>query len=574
MLETTTLNKTRKTEDTKGISGDMRPNLSPTGNFFYPKSTEFFKSYKLKNDDFTQGDVLNRGIFTTQLTQDLIKLEKKPKNPVVLNRIGLTYLQNGKPQKALKFFKRAYEYSPTFLNAAQNLARTYLILGKSKEAIAIYEKIINELTSSPLVLHEYSFVKIISGSYVDALRTLKKITPEFDRYYEVLNTIGLLYLLQSNLREAQIHFEKSRNTNPLYAHAWNNMGVVEEKYKNFSQAKELYSRAIELDPNYVAAHLNLFKLQAKDDLYIALHHISSVQHLVRFDAEILFKYAWTLMKLGRYEDAIKKYNQYLEIMPSNSSALNNLGHCYARLGNRDKGLNYFSLSNKADKSNPMPIRNLMIVLTDTHKYRQAKEIADQVIKSNPDDDAALYALGSYCHSVEDWDEARRYFKKAIKLRTDIDSVYANLGFIYTEIDKKYEEAIKVIRKRYKVGSRQFDVVNNLCHAYLRSGDAKSAKKYLRLLPLDYPVALATRGLYSLQLGFLDEAKEFYDRATQLTPTKYINDIMQYYHYDLALHYLQNNERDSAVNELKKCIALIGTKRYVVSDAKNILEQLN
>lgn len=574
MLEAT-LRKSSMDKSIGSIYGDARPALSFAEAF--PSTSKIepaLGNFKLGENSLPPStNDYRRDIFNVLLERDYAKLKNKPKNPVILNRIGFTYMQAGKLPKAIKFFRQAYEQNPRFLSAAQNLAKALVLSGKIAEAERVYSSILKLVTNNDALLHEYSFIKLIGGKPVEAQGLLKRIQPSFSHYYEVQNTFGLILLTQNKKPEAKKYFEKSILINAGYAHAWNNIGVIELENGKLKSAKKYFERAIDLDQNYVVAHLNLFKLQVKEnDFSTALQHISSIQHLAQIDTEVLFKKPWTLMKLGRLEEAIEGYYKFLEIVPENSSALNNLGHCYVKLGNPDKAVGLFQRAYNANKANQLPVHNLMIVLTDAGRHREAKKIADQVLAAGIKDDATFYSLGTYHIEEESWDEAEHHLEKALEMKTEIESVYANLGFLYTDIRGEHLKAINMLKARYDKGARGFDTVNNLIHAYLRGNKIKEAKKYIRLITrTNHPVGLATLGLYAIKVGNLNEAKALYDSAIKIAPDKIKNVVRQYRHLDLAIYYMEQNRKDEAVSELNKVILLKSSKKYIVDNAVKLLK---
>jgi|GEM_PF-2300992 len=576
MLEAKLKDNTTKRVSIESIYGDMRPALSSAKTLpNVRRANDPLAAFRLNDLATFNRKNYRKDIFESLLARDYAKLDQKPDNPVVLNRIGMTYLQSGKLDKAVRFFRKAHKSNPQFLSAAQNLAHALILTGKLEDATKVYAELVVLSANNSAMLHELAFVKMLQGKSAEARKLLEKISSDFPQYFEVQNTLGLISLSLKEKEKAKKYFEKSKALNPLYAHAWNNIGAVLKEDGELQKAKKYFEKATELDQNYLVAHFNLFNVEASDkDYETALRHISSLQHLVALNPDVLFKKAWILMSMGRFKEALSEYDKFLEVLPRNWAALNNIGHCYVSLGRRDLAISYFTKAHEAAKGEYMPVHNLMIVLTDASKYSQAKEIAEQVLANGEvKDDAVHYAMAGYWLDKEDWDKAEIELQKAIKLKTSIESVYANQGFILTDIRKDYKGAINLLRARYKAGIREFSIINNLAHAYLRSGDVSKAKEYVDLIDVPHPVGMATRALYELKTGHLKKAREIYEAAVEITIPQRKEEIEQQYHFDLGLYFLGIRDYALANEELVRAAEYKKAKDYIRDEIVEALASL-
>src|SRR5690606_29614530 len=78
------------------------------------------------------------------------------------NKIGLLYIRSGDYQKALKFFKQAYNINKSS-KMLSNYAGTLLLSGREKEALKIFDKIYKEDNSGAIAINRALCKYIVSG---------------------------------------------------------------------------------------------------------------------------------------------------------------------------------------------------------------------------------------------------------------------------------------------------------------------------------------------------------------------------------------------------------------------------
>ncbi|MBN1604832.1 MAG: hypothetical protein JW915_24705 [Chitinispirillaceae bacterium] len=108
-----------------------------------------------------------RDVTTKQYKKEIASLKSLKKKDigdpaVVKNKVGLLYVRSGDYQKALQFFKQAYNInkSPKMLS---NYAGTLLLSGKEKEALKIFDKIYKEDDSGAIAVNRALCKYIVSG---------------------------------------------------------------------------------------------------------------------------------------------------------------------------------------------------------------------------------------------------------------------------------------------------------------------------------------------------------------------------------------------------------------------------
>lgn len=155
-----------------------------------------------------------------------------------------------------------------------------------------------------------------------------------------------------------------------------------------------------------------------------------------------------LLRLGKYNEAVEKYNEAVKINPYFFEALNNLGVGHYFLKNYDKSLEYFkqaldwensyrksgmlnsgaaqykkgdvnlsknrtAISSESDSRYISPLYNLGLLYDDSADYENALKYFDTVIKNRPDDFKAMAARGVTLAHMGRHDEAKQVFNVLI-----------------------------------------------------------------------------------------------------------------------------------------------------------------
>jgi type IV pilus biogenesis/stability protein PilW len=193
----------------------------------------------------------------------------------------------------------------------------------------------------------------------------------------------------------------------------------------------------------------------------------------------------------------------------------------------------------------------------------------KAIKLNPKNKSSLNAIGLILLSPEfkEYEEAIIYFKRAIAIDPNYSEAMNNLGVTYVEIEN-WEEAIKYFRialrdPLYVTPERAY---SNLGYAYYKKGDYLNAvntlKKAIARYP-DFPRSVYILGLVYLELGEITGAIDEFKKTVDIAPG-YINA-----RWELANAYLRIGDKENAVKHFK-VIAESGSDN---EKSKNALEYL-
>ena len=145
-----------------------------------------------------------------------------------------------KPTEAIEYLKKALHFKPNYVEAYNNLGRTYQEQGKNEEALKNYQKAIN-----------------IKPDYVD-----------------VYNNMGLVLHNLAKYDESISCYNRAIKLKPDNEKPYNNLGNLLSELGKYNEANDLFLKAIKVKPDYAKAFSNLlfgynYKLDYDPNLYLS-----------------------------------------------------------------------------------------------------------------------------------------------------------------------------------------------------------------------------------------------------------------------------------------------------------------
>jgi cytochrome c-type biogenesis protein CcmH/NrfG len=102
------------------------------------------------------------------------------------------------------------------------------------------------------------------------------------------------------------------------------------------------------------------------------------------DRESLVQLGNSFYDMGRFDAAIKWYEQALELEPSDIDVLTDLGTAYLYTGNHTAALERFRKSLEIDENHAQTLQNMGVAYFSTGEYKKAVEVWERLIEAHPD----------------------------------------------------------------------------------------------------------------------------------------------------------------------------------------------
>ena len=262
------------------------------------------------------------------------------------------------------------------------------------------------------------------------------------------------------------------------------LGAILVKKKLYKEAETWLRQAIDIAPNFAKPHEDL---------------------------------GFALFRQRRAEEAVGFLQNATRLDPSLEFAFLNLGKALALLGRGKEADEAFEKSFDLN-----PERKMLAHAVEHYKagrLQEARDLSRKILWQDPNNVDALRLLGAMAAIQSQFDEAERYFRRAIELAPDFVRAIVDLGRVLKE-QNRYQEAIECFKKATTLepGNVQshFQLASALAPAALNYEAVKAHQRVLELQP-GHPGALLGLGHMLKTVGRQDEAIASYRKFIDLKP---------------------------------------------------------
>ena len=185
----------------------------------------------------------------TYALRELLEAEKLYSNDHILqNYLGIAYRQKGKPDLAIKHFKKSLAIKHDYAPAKNNLGAAYFDKKDWDRAIACYKEVADNLLYAtphyPLynlgrAFYEKKEYQLSEKYYLAAL----EMEPKFAI---ALQGLGKTYIEMGRIAEAVTALESAVKKAPEFARAYFDLGRAYRLSRKYRSARSAYNKAIKL----------------------------------------------------------------------------------------------------------------------------------------------------------------------------------------------------------------------------------------------------------------------------------------------------------------------------------------
>ena len=226
------------------------------------------------------------------------------------------------------------------------------------------------------------------------------------------------------------------------------------------------------------------------------------------------------MDTENHESTIHRLKTLLDNHPEFSPAHNELGFLYYQSGQHDNALTHFEKAAQLEPDNPEFQKNLAdFYYAGLSRNEDALEIFEKLLMQDPSNSEILLITANLLVSVNRFEEAQVHYESLLNLepwRLDIEELLDKLkhrgnGNSLTDAESLYQSA----------------------QEYAQNGEIESAmsklEQILKQNP-DHALAHNDLGVLSYQIGEVQRAREYYEKAVSLEPTNhtFIKNLAEYY----------------------------------------------
>ncbi len=236
------------------------------------------------------------------------------------------------------------------------------------------------------------------------------------------------------------------------------------------------------------------------------------------------RYATTIFKEGKFEEAINHYKEALRIRPELFQAHAGLGLVFLKQGKFNEAAECFEEALRLKPAFPSVLNNLGALLGAQGKIDEAIRNFEKAIQIDPDYPQSYYNIAIVKIRQKEYSQAIWYLNEALRRRPGWPEVCSNLGESYFSVGD-INQAISYWHRALELNPRDIKTLNNLAWVLATTEDTKlrnptDAVKYAQRAcelvgPYQQPVLLGTLAAAYAATGNFTEAVKTAEEAVKL-----------------------------------------------------------
>ncbi|KAJ6220047.1 hypothetical protein RDWZM_005859 [Blomia tropicalis] len=358
-------------------------------------------------------------------------------------------------------------------------------------------------------------------------------------------------------------FSSGMRINPHNAKLFNNVGHVWESERRYEEALRFFLQATHIQPDDIGAYLNVgraynnlkkfelaeqFFRKAKDLLLtpeVTHHHPSTSSYYARIAPSHMsvFLNLATLISQNRsrlkeaellYSQAIRMKPDYVDayinraellLKMNQTDAAEKLGVVAIESGRLQEAVAYFETAIHYDPEHQQALLNYAIVVQDLSRidlYDLAQNRLKKLLTIAPPSERVYFHLGMFAMNSKQYEQAEKYFRNAIQIRTDFRSATFNLALLLSNANR-HLEAVPYLEQLIHYHPDHTKGLTLLCDIMInqiKNMDQAEIcyKRILRLQPRNIQAKHNLCVVY-VEQGHLDRAEQCLSEAAAIVPSQ-------------------------------------------------------
>jgi tetratricopeptide (TPR) repeat protein len=335
--------------------------------------------------------------------------------------LGLLLLAKGNNGAAIQHFQRV---RPATVESRFNLVRAYLQAGRTAEALQTARDL-SAAHKQDVQLHFTLGVLLATATqYKAAQQELEQANALQPETFEILHNLGQAYLRGRDYAKAEPALNRALKLKPESAETLYLLAQVYSAEARPMDAIDLLVRAHKLAPQDTDVILLMARISMTQNYFEdAIPLLESGVKLSPQRGDLRAALGESYFMADRTEKAIEEFKTLIELDPS-ARSYSFMGLSYRRLGRFDEALKYFQEGLKQDPHNPLCLFNLGYIAERQGNYAHADELFQRALHSKPDFPEALLELANLRSKDKKFAEAAELLRRFVKVsRNPADGYY-------------------------------------------------------------------------------------------------------------------------------------------------------
>lgn len=235
---------------------------------------------------------------------------------------------------------------------------------------------------------------------VSSFEQAVKLEPENEYAH---NQLGILYGKKDKFDKAFREFLTVADIDRQNTFAFLWLGILHLRKGEMNQAFEMFNKIIQIDPNSADSYYFLGTIyNFRRNPVMAIEYLKKARNADSGEADTHFRLAKAFHNADMIANALLEYNRTLEIKPSYTKALNEIGWIYYNTGKKEAAIDQWGKTLKINSKDRDAILNLAKVYNDSAwdaftsgGRKDALKYWQKTLNINPDNKEAKYYIEKY-----------------------------------------------------------------------------------------------------------------------------------------------------------------------------------
>ena len=268
-------------------------------------------------------------------------------NPEASDEVNAVMSVLASPQTRREF-RRSLEYARDIYDAALNVissapfCQAYALLEKEQgdyeKARALFERSIRADPTHAPSYQTYALMEKEQGDYKKARALFERAIKADPTHAPSYQAYALMEKEQGDYKKARALFERAIKADPTHTPSYQAYALMEKEQGDYKNARSLFRRAIEADPTHAYLYLGWADMEGGRRHWRLAEAILMQGHQrgAGPSPPMLQYRGLMLSKLERFDEALRCFEEGLDIDPSHAPIFQELAKLFAKLGDLEK----------------------------------------------------------------------------------------------------------------------------------------------------------------------------------------------------------------------------------------------
>ena len=515
-----------------------------------------------------------------------ISLKRIPDSIALIDNLGMSYLNSGDYNNAIKCFEKSLTINSTSFQTLANIAKAYLSIGDTSNALKIYLRIEETEPANVKVLNNIANILIRMNDYGRAKEYLERALKQDAKNLAALNNLAMIFLLNNQTNKAINSYRRALSVKPDMPGVLNNIGVCFAVQKSFIKAIRHFLAAHALKKKDVGILVNLAHCYHEKGEYDK-SILTLESYLKNGDDSLHVRetLAWMYFSRKDYKNSLNHLTSAVKQLENENRGdkekeriFNNISVVCQALGDYETAEKYYAVClNMNPLPSPLPLCNAINLYFFLGKDEAAKKLIDRGVIDFPENPRIKESLGRYYFEIQDYKKASEVLNDVISVDPKVIDSYSLLSVIEMEIYKNMKKAHEILKKGLTYHPDNDALLNNLAYNYLLQDDTENARAILDSIQGQDEIFLtATRGLLLIKENNIQEGQRLYNLAKAIairnsSPLSSL--IEQKKNLEVAKYYQRQGDYKEALRLLRKALSVKAKYNYFRDVAEQLMDNL-